>query len=215
MWAIRLKIYEPDEVVSIFCNKHDLTAIGYPLSFEKIKGKLYLNAAGKLIGSEKGKQGFFKDFKKSQFITKLEVYEDFFVFQLELIPEVPELFQPEFIYVEPIRIDHKFIQYYHIASWDREKLSKLLDLKIPNADIKILSFKEEKIKDISITKPYPALTDKQKRAFKTAFESGYYEFPRKTELKELAKTNKISLSTYQAHLRKAEKKIMEFFYHSV
>ena len=36
----------------------------------------------------------------------------------------------------------------------------------------------------------------------------YYNFPRKTELKDMAKEAGISLSTFREHLRKAEKKIM-------
>ena len=54
----------------------------------------------------------------------------------------------------------------------------------------------------------PFLTKGQKRAIELATQRGYYNFPRKTELKHLAKEAGISLSTFREHLRKAEKKVM-------
>ncbi len=54
------------------------------------------------------------------------------------------------------------------------------------------------------------LPEKQKKAFLLAIENNYYEYPRKIELEKLAKIMKVSLSTYQERLRKAElmKKIL-------
>jgi predicted DNA binding protein len=59
---------------------------------------------------------------------------------------------------------------------------------------------------------HPELTDKQKTAIELAIKNGYYEYPRKIELKKLAKIMKVSYSTYQAHLRKAEKSLIPFFF---
>jgi predicted DNA binding protein len=56
----------------------------------------------------------------------------------------------------------------------------------------------------------PKLTNKQKQALDLAMKYDYYEYPRKIKLEKLAKFMKISLSTYQAHLRKAERKILPF-----
>ena len=40
-----------------------------------------------------------------------------------------------------------------------------------------------------------------------AINAGYYNYPKKITLPELAKKMKISYSTFQAHLKKAEGKI--------
>ena len=56
----------------------------------------------------------------------------------------------------------------------------------------------------------PKLTAKQKTALVSAVENGYYGYPRKVKLEYLAKLMKISLSTYQFHLAKAEAKLMPF-----
>lgn len=52
------------------------------------------------------------------------------------------------------------------------------------------------------------LTAKQRRAFSLAVERGYYCWPRKVSLEELAQVAKISRKVYQDHLRKAESKLM-------
>ena len=52
------------------------------------------------------------------------------------------------------------------------------------------------------------LTDKQKHAFDLAVEHGYYGIPKRTDLAKLSRMMKISLATYQEHLRRAESKII-------
>jgi predicted DNA binding protein len=76
----------------------------------------------------------------------------------------------------------------------------------------LISVKEEKITSFTITSIQPELTNKQKRAVELAINNDYYEYPRKIELKKLAKLMNLSYSTYQAHLRKAEKKLIKFLY---
>ena len=56
----------------------------------------------------------------------------------------------------------------------------------------------------------PNLTDKQKNALSLAIEGGYYGYPRRITLEKLGKIQGMSYSTYQFHLRTAEKKIMPF-----
>ena len=72
----------------------------------------------------------------------------------------------------------------------------------------LLKFKKQKIRNISIVGVLPELTDKQKEVLELAIKSGYYDYPRKIELRDLAKQLKISLSTYREHLRIAERKVM-------
>ena len=43
-----------------------------------------------------------------------------------------------------------------------------------------------------------------------ACKKGYYSFPKKTNIQELAVLRELSPSTYQEHLRKAESKVMPF-----
>ncbi|BCU68649.1 bacterio-opsin activator [Sulfolobales archaeon HS-7] len=52
------------------------------------------------------------------------------------------------------------------------------------------------------------LTPKQERILRIAVEHGYYDFPRKIELSELAKKLEISPSTLSEILRRAEKNVI-------
>ena len=54
----------------------------------------------------------------------------------------------------------------------------------------------------------PKLTKNQKKAIEIAYNSGYYTYPRKMSLEDLAKIAGIGISTFQEHLRKAEMKLL-------
>ena len=75
-------------------------------------------------------------------------------------------------------------------------------------DVKILRIENTKLNEVYFPQVMPNLTKHQKHAIELAYKHGYYEFPRKVELEELAKLARISLSTFREHLRKAEKKLM-------
>ena len=77
---------------------------------------------------------------------------------------------------------------------------------------KVLKFKQEKISNISFTKLLPELTKNQKTALEIAINKGYYNYPKKIKMEELAKIRGISYSTFQAHLKKAEGKILPEVY---
>ena len=53
------------------------------------------------------------------------------------------------------------------------------------------------------------LTEKQMSAIMTAYRYGYYELPRKNDLKTIASKTQVARTTYQEHLKKAEKKIID------
>ncbi|MGP6220107.1 helix-turn-helix domain-containing protein [Caldiplasma sukawensis] len=56
------------------------------------------------------------------------------------------------------------------------------------------------------------LTETQKLILREAYRRGYYSWPRKIELEELANTFRIKKPTALYHLRKGEKKILDSFF---
>jgi len=52
------------------------------------------------------------------------------------------------------------------------------------------------------------LTVKQMEAILLAHKNGYYQFPRESTVKDIASKQKISRTTYQEHLRKAQNKMI-------
>lgn len=78
----------------------------------------------------------------------------------------------------------------------------------------------EKVADVtadtlSVSVPLADLTSgftqKQLAAIQLAIAEGYYEAPRRTSAEELAKRSGVSRSTYEEHLRKAERQALERF----
>jgi len=56
------------------------------------------------------------------------------------------------------------------------------------------------------------LTEKQKRAIKTAYYSGYYDWPRESTAEEVADTVGVASATLHQHLRRAEWKLLSAFF---
>jgi predicted DNA binding protein len=52
------------------------------------------------------------------------------------------------------------------------------------------------------------LTGKQMDALLTAYSNGYYNLPRKANVKDIANKKRVSRTTYQEHLKKAENKLV-------
>jgi predicted DNA binding protein len=52
------------------------------------------------------------------------------------------------------------------------------------------------------------LTEKQMDALLTAYSNGYYSLPRKANVQDIANKKRVSRTTYQEHLKKAENKLV-------
>lgn len=223
MWALKTKGFEEENIYGSKTAKYKVTMHYYPTNYYLEKGIYYFIAIGVIEGPEKNIKDFFnalkKDTKKSKtkrYITKLETHGNFFICvtaqhkNIESDRYVHLFYNPKIIHINPAIIDSKGYEEWNIAVLERKDLEKLIKIGEKKYNAKILSLKEAKIKNIGILSVLPELTEKQKRAFWLAFENGYYEYPRKIELEKLAKLMNISLSTYQAHLRKAEKSFLTF-----
>ncbi|UCG00347.1 MAG: helix-turn-helix domain-containing protein [Candidatus Heimdallarchaeota archaeon] len=92
------------------------------------------------------------------------------------------------------------------------------DIRSEIRDVKIKVLKLAPIKKLDT--PYPLylpldklkqnITKRQMEALTVALNNGYYEIPRQVFLRTLAEEMNIKRKTYEDHLRKAEKSIMDF-----
>ncbi|PIO07661.1 hypothetical protein COU59_03060 [Candidatus Pacearchaeota archaeon CG10_big_fil_rev_8_21_14_0_10_34_12] len=211
MWIAKLRIYDENDMISSRAKKFNVTILGYSLSnFEK-RGKIFLSGCGLLIGEDKNKKKFIEDLKKDKRVKKFEINEDFFVTlitrpELTSIKEI--IAEPSFIYPKPIVILPTGEEIWEFASWERKPLMEKIKISEKKYNAELLKIENKKLGTLAIFNIIPELTKKQKNALEIAAKSGYYEYPRKTELRELAKVEGISLSTFQAHLRKAENKLL-------
>ncbi|WP_456477866.1 helix-turn-helix domain-containing protein [Geoglobus ahangari] len=124
-----------------------------------------------------------------------------------------KVFSLEFM---PMRVSISGGYEYWTILIDEEKLSDTLNrlLEIDGIDVEVLSianlksFEDEEEEDV-VSKISRKLSMKQKRVLVEAYRRGYFEWPRKTSVDELARSFGIAKSTCLHHLRIAESKIMK------
>ncbi|MEF8841552.1 MAG: helix-turn-helix domain-containing protein [Haloarculaceae archaeon] len=105
-------------------------------------------------------------------------------------------------------------EHYTVVAFDSADIRELLSDLRSDREIDLLSKTSISETQIPHSMLAPAnqlfedLTDRQLAALQLALESGYYEQPRKTSLRELADETAVARSTYEEHLRKAENKLL-------
>lgn len=209
MWIARLQFNALGGPLGQLARKHKVTVTGYPLSFFKVEKKAHSFLAGFVYGSKTAVKNYEKDLKKEPRLVHLELKDNFGLFMLTVPPEWEPFYNPWIIHARPVVIYPDGQEVIEVASFRREEITKLVNyLKLIGG--KLLKLTRSKLAGISIIGIIPELTKKQRTAFELAMREGYYEYPRKIELTKLAKLMKISYSTYQAHLRKAEQSLLKF-----
>lgn len=213
MWVLKLLVDSSKQPLGSLALKHGISIASYVLSYYKDKNNVYIIGAGFMFGDSKKKKAFARDLKKQKWTVEYEQKGDFGIVVLKE-PLFTEVFwHPKVIQISPIIINPREKRHlWNFASFDRKLLEKVIENAEKYLNGKILKFKEEKISNISFTRLLPELTENQKKALETAINSGYYDYPKKVKLEALAKKMGISYSTYQAHLKKAEGKIIPEVY---
>jgi len=194
----------------------------YSQKYFSEKNHIYFINSGIVLGEEKNKIAFFKDLKRDKKIKDIEVNNDFFIstyFEKKTearISALKAVYNQKMIFLKPTIFDEKGFEEWEIASFNRKDLENVLRhaknlQKLKGGEFNLLSFKEQRIKDLTIQSIMPNLSTQQKKALDLAVQNKYYGYPRKITLKKLSKLMNISESTYQFHLAKAEEKIIPFF----
>ncbi|UTF52254.1 helix-turn-helix domain-containing protein [Natronosalvus rutilus] len=115
---------------------------------------------------------------------------------------------------QPPTIHRQGWEHYTVIAFDEGDVRALLhDLEV-DRDIEVLSktaITEQQIPHsmlAPVDQLFEDVTERQLAALRLALESGYYEQPRKTSLRELADQTAVARSTFEEHLRKAENKFL-------
>lgn len=208
MWRLRLRLDSRKQLLGTLAMKYGVSMTGYPLSYYKDERYLYLISAGILFGEERNKRALIRDLKRNPDVVKFEREGDFII-NVTRQPFFSEpVYDPEIIRSNPVVINKDGYHVWDLASFNRKVLERVLKFAEKRLGAKIIGFRQEKISNINFTKLLPELTVKQKRAMDIAINAGYYEYPKRVKMEVLAKKMGISYSTYQAHLKKAEGKIL-------
>lgn len=212
MWVAKIKFSSKGTLIGSKAEKYNLDVFGFPLSYYYEKDHVIVQIAGTLFGSDKDKRAFFKESKREKRVINLEMNGDFVIGTIKEPHYTNDLYQKDIFYVTPAYMSSKGYEVIEIASFKRELLAKIAETFEKRYDGQLLFLGEKKIKSISVMKIQPELTNKQKKAIELAIKNGYYDSPRKIDVKKLAKLSGLSFSTYQVHLRKAEKKLIPYYF---
>ncbi|MBS3086337.1 helix-turn-helix domain-containing protein [Candidatus Pacearchaeota archaeon] len=208
MWIAKF-IIKHDCILGNRCEKFKVVLQSVNFSTFKEKGKVVTSSMHYISGDPKNIQNFIKDLKKDKKVIKLESKGNIFLLLENAKEKAVAYHNPKIIFIKPVLIDEKGYETWEVGSWEKEEISKFIEKVEKNFPyFKLLKFNTINLDNVFFPKLLPNLTDKQKRAIELAIKNGYYENPRKTDLRKLAKTMGLSLATFNQHLRAAERKLI-------
>ena len=214
MWVARFNVTHSGSLTSPLTEKHNITMLAFPMNSYTEKNKAYITTGHLILGEEENKKAYFEEAVKNSRILDYDLYGNLLIYTFwaplkntHLQPYIT----PQIFFLKPVTIRPDGIQRFVLGSWKKENLTKVMKKIKPNClTFELESLKKEKISDLFIPHIPPKLSKKQKEVFNMAYVNGYYNYPKKTNLKKLSKKTKLSPSTFQEHLRRAESKIIPF-----
>jgi len=212
MWVAKFKINGENSVIGSRAKKFGVSLSGYPISVHRRKDASYISFVAFIFGEEDKVNNFKKELAKDEKIISLEGKDNFIICQIKEDLKFWPAVQDKIIHIKPVVVEESGLEYWTLGSHDKKELCKFIDVYEKTHHGELLKISEEEITNFSVISIQPKLTFKQKNAIEMAIKKGYYHYPRKTDVKELAKDLGLSYSTYQAHLRKAEMKLLPFFF---
>ncbi|MBI5036089.1 helix-turn-helix domain-containing protein [Candidatus Micrarchaeota archaeon] len=208
MWVARLKVWHANSYVVEKSKKLEGGYLNYYLnSFEK-DGKTYLSRVAMFFGKDADK--FIDVIRSDPRLTVDEIDGRQVFFTMPVTNVFHTLIMKRGVFfVKPV-IAEKGVEHWTVGAHRKEDLKKLYErinsLK-PKAWAEWVSLKKERL-DLFTPNAVERLSEKQKWAFEQAVKNGYYTYPRKISLQDLAKQLKVPNTTMRIHLRKAEAKLL-------
>lgn len=209
MWVAKIKLNGENAIIGSRCKKFNVSVSGYPISTFYDSKTIHIYTAYFIFGEDTNIKAFIKDLRKDDKVLHIENKGNFIISQIKEPAKHACAYHHSIIHLKPLIIKENGIEFWVLGSWNKEYLNNFLNLIEKSHNGELLSVKKEKINNFSIISMRTELTNNQEKAVESAMRNGYYNYPRDIEIKKLANLNKISYSTYHAHLRKAEKKLLQ------
>ena len=211
MWKLKVRL-KHDCIIGNRCEKFGVKDTGISFNIHREKGKTYSPQIHTIYGEDKKIKKFLRDLEKDKRVTHFESEGNSFFCVEVRKDKVPSTFKTEkLIFVTPTIVDDEGYETWEVASWKRKNLMDFFHNLEKNVDVNNINFmgiNKIKLTDVYYPHLMPNLTKNQKRALDLAFENGFYDYPRKSNMKHLAKIAEVSVPTFFEHLKKAEKKII-------
>jgi predicted DNA binding protein len=218
MWTLKMKFWHDGSLIIPMVQKYKLTILVFPMNrFSKGKD-IFLTMGHIVLGEEENRQAYFAEILKNPKYENLEFEGNLVIYTLRAKKGATHLqmyLSPELIFTKPMVVKPDGFEYLEVAALDKRVLTEFLKIAQKWVDIKLQKISKEKVRDLYIPHVMPDITEKQKFAIKLAYKNGYYAYPKQIEVQQLAKIAKLSPSTFQEHLRKAEHKLIPFFLENI
>ena len=208
MWVAKIRL-KHDCIIGNRCKKFKVVMQSLDLNEEKKNNKVLTSSIHQLVGNEKNIKRLVNDLKRDKKTEFIE-FNGQTLFLVETAKKKPvSHFSKKMFFVKPVVIDAQGNEHWEIASHLKEELMGFINKVKPLVnEFDLLSLKNTSLQNVYFPKVMPNLTVLQKKALELAIKEGYYEAPKKTNLRALAMLSKVSLATYQKHLQKAESKVI-------
>ncbi|MDP3741950.1 MAG: helix-turn-helix domain-containing protein [Candidatus Micrarchaeota archaeon] len=209
MWIAEFKVWHSGSDGVEFSRNFDAILSNVNLNLFKEKGKTYVMRCASFSGPQANE--FKKMFKVDSQIKIVggDSNQVFFYHPADLAFHTL-LFDKSLFFVGPIITKGGF-QYWKVAALKKTPLLSLFKrvekLGPKRATIKLLSLCQEQVNVFS-QGVLSELTALQLKAVQLASRHGYYAYPRKVNLEQLAKIAKVPRTTLQSHLRRAERTLI-------
>lgn len=214
MWYLKFKYKHSDCIYLSKLKELGLSVHFYFLGFYEKGNYTYTTALQHILGEKSKTKKYIRYMKNHPKITNIEIHGNVIITTAKHKKEI-ELYSrgydQMFMHPSPAYLSEDGFEIIEIAFWNRKPLQdfiKTLEKNKTTTHFEILRFEEKNMEDIYISRLLPKLPKMQEKAIGLAFQSGYYEFPRKTDLNKLAKVSKVSKPTFRENLKKAEAKIL-------
>lgn len=192
----------------------NLIMYGYPMNYFEENNIITLIGVQIISGEQKNVDKYIKNIRKK--IKIEQISKNTIIFRTKISKNVEyykNLYNTKIFYQSPI-IHTKGREIFTISSWDRkilEEIIKNVQYNKNTTHFKILQFKRTKMKEIFIPQLLDKLTSRQREILSIVKEEGYFEYPKKITIQNLAKKLKISKSTLHEIIKRGEAKIMNFY----
>jgi len=208
MWVAKIR-FKHDCILGNRCEKFNIALQSVAPSVYNENERTVTSSMHYMSGNPKDMDSFISDLEKEKDVLKLERKGNMFMLLERADSKAVGFYTPKIIFIKPVLIDEKGFETWELGAWDKKELTDFIgNVKkvMPRVSLEKLAL--NKIDSVFFPKLMPNLTDKQKRAIELAIKNGYYESPKRIDLRKLAKLMGIALSTYQQHLQSAEEKLI-------
>jgi len=213
MWQAILKLNHLDCPIVTRAVKFGINVYSYPSTWYEIDNNKYVTTICFFEGEdEEKKQKFLEDLKKDPLITKLEISGNIFTYEYNLFDDgehVQLYYDGRMVLTKPVINSLEGYEYWSVASWEKNNITKFVKELEKHMDYcEVQKIFKGQLKDVYFPNLMPNIPPAQKHALMLAYKHGYYTYPKKINIQELAEKSGVGVSTFQENLRKAEIKLM-------